>query len=574
VWVYSARGLKNVDMFGGKSDPYCICMLAEAKQAKKLFQTKVVDNDPDPDWNHGPEQVNLGNGQAKLLFEIYDKDFCRKGDKLGVATVSVEQCLHGLYTDMDLGDGVGTLRVKISPVGPSGEPADVRWTPPQMRPRLQVWVDRAEGLPSADAFGGKSDPFVICSLSEKKLFRTQVINDCNDPVWDHGPEELVLGNEQELQFEVRDRDVIGSDFLGKAALPRAQCVSGFTGRLDLGAGCGILHVRVALAQQSGPEPPPARLEVTILGATALRSGGWFMGSSDPYAVCKLRGKPLFQTKAISNELNPSWDHGPVEVTMGHSERELRFEVYDRNKLGRDTLLGRGGVMREACLAGFEGDVDLGSGSGSLRLRVVPVGVGPASAAAAAAQAQATTTTAAPLSPGTTAATDPNPTRLNSPEKVDAGPKTVVWVFGAKNLRNADMFGGKSDPYCICKLVEDQVSQRAFQTKVINNDPNPQWDHGPEEVAWAGHKELVFEVYDKDLVGLGDKLGEARLSREQCMQGLHTDLPLGEGNGTLCVKIAPMTLQSQPVACGQSPELVVADVSMRGETGDFSVAVGS
>merc|ERR1712228_126769 len=101
-----------------------------------------------------------------------------------------------------------------------------------------------------------------------------------------------------------------------------------------------------------------------------------------------------------------------------------------------------------------------------------------------------------------------------------------------------------------------------------------WDHGPEEVLWAGHKELVFEVYDKDMFRAGDKLGEVRLSREKCMQGLHEDLPLGEGNGTLCVKIAPMTLQSQLAASGQAPELVAADVPMRGETGDVSAAVGS
>ncbi|CAK0857928.1 unnamed protein product [Prorocentrum cordatum] len=561
-------------MFGGKSDPYCICMLAEAKQAKKLFQTKVVDNDPDPDWNHGPEQVDLGSGQGELLFEIYDKDFCRKGDKLGAATVSMERCLQGLYTDLDLGDGVGTLRVKIAPVGPSGAPVEVRWTPPQVRPRLQVWVDRAEGLRSADAFGGKSDPYVICSLSEKKAFRTRVIHDDNDPVWDHGPEELVLGSETELRFEVRDRDVLGSDFLGKAVLPRAQCVSGFAGRLDLGAGCGILHVRVELAP-SGPEPPPARLEVTILSAKALRSGSWFMGSSDSYAVCKLRGKPLFQTKAIWSELSPSWDHGPVEVAMRHSERELRFEVYHSSTLGRDTLLGRCSVAREACLAGFEGDVDLGSGGGSLRLRVVPVAAGTVSAAAAAAL-QAQPAPAVPLSPGTTAATDAvsNPTGLNTPGAAGTRPRTAVWVYGAKGLRNADLLGGKSDPYCVCKVVEDQLSQHAFQTGVINNDPNPQWNHGPEEVSWAEHQELVFEVFDKDMLRTGDKLGEVHLNWKQCAQGLHEDLSLGEGNGTLRVKIAPVALQSQPATFGRAPELVAADVPRGGEAVDTSSAIGS
>merc|ERR1739848_697730 len=110
--------------------------------------------------------------------------------------------------------------------------------------------------------------------------------------------------------------------------------------------------------------------------------------------------------------------------------------------------------------------------------------------------------------------------------------TSIWVLSARDLRNVDILGGKSDPYCLCTIEDGEQTQKLFQTKVIDNDPDPKWEHGPEEVKWTTEKLLRFQVYDKDFLKRDDTLGECTVSREECFQGLYTSLNLGVGNGWL------------------------------------------
>jgi len=365
VWVYLARDLRNTDLFGGKSDPYCVGQLIDVSKVKEVFKTQVIDDEPNPEWNFGPETVEW-NGEASFRFEVFDKDLLRKGDKLGEAVLSREQCLRGLYTDLDLGEGNGTLRVKVAPVVGS-EPATVAWTAPKAKPKVQVWIMSAQDLRAVNLFGGSSDPYVVCSLSASKRFETHVINDCLKPLWDFGPKELTLGTETELKFEVRDKDMIGSSTLGTATLKREQCLAGFEGVLRLGKGNGTLHVKVQ-PLRPGPELAPITFSVSVLSAKDLRNTD-LIGKSDPYVKCKLGDRELFQTKVVWNEPNPTWDHGP-EVVRLEQERELTFEVYDKDLFQQGDLLGRAVLERQRCAAGFYGDLDLGPGNGTLRVHVL------------------------------------------------------------------------------------------------------------------------------------------------------------------------------------------------------------
>ena len=68
VWIEGARGLKSGDLFS-KSDPYCICHLT----VHKKFQTKVFKQaGNDPDWFHGPEQLDYHN-EPEMIFLICNK---------------------------------------------------------------------------------------------------------------------------------------------------------------------------------------------------------------------------------------------------------------------------------------------------------------------------------------------------------------------------------------------------------------------------------------------------------------------------------------------------------------------
>lgn len=371
VWVYRARDLRNTDLFGGKSDPYCVGSLeSDGRKVKttEVFRTEYIDDEPNPDWDFGPVTVEW-NGERLLRFEVYDKDLVGRGDKLGEATLSREQCLQGLFTDLDLGEGNGTLRIKVARL--CGEtPVEVPYSAPKARPKLQVWILSAGGLQGVNTFGGKSDPYAICSLNSDKSFQTPVINDELDPQWDHGPEELTLATELELKFEVRDKDMIGSTSLGTATLTRDQCLAGFDGTLRLGKQKGTLRVKVSPVRP-GFEPPSVKIDVSVLSAKDLKRSDLFgYGKSDPYVMCKVHGHTAFQTPVIWSELSPEWNHGPEEVDLKH-ERELLFEVYDKDLFRQGDLLGAVRLDRQRCLAGFEGDLELGKGHGTLRVRVGP-----------------------------------------------------------------------------------------------------------------------------------------------------------------------------------------------------------
>jgi len=367
IWVYSASDLRNVDMFGGKSDPYCVVKFVSGQKAEKLFQTKVIDNDPDPVWNHPREDVKWG-GEREIRFEVYDKDFCCMGDKLGEASLTWEQCRRGIYTDLDLGEDNGTLRVKVAPMH-GDVPVEVPFTKPRPSPLLHIWVLAAEGLKGTSSLSGSSDVYVVCNFGSKRVFRTPAVHTDACTTWDHGPEEMVLAQQGELKFEVKDKKMMGSHKVGVAKLSTEMCLRGFQGPLQLGKGKGSLSVKVV------PLPPldetvSVPLEVTVLSARNLRNADMFGGKSDPYVMCKLKGKLKFKTAIIWDDENPVWNHGPEELMM-RGEPELRFEVYDKDPFCQGDLLGHAAVERRLCLRGFDGHLDLGKGNGTLHVRVHP-----------------------------------------------------------------------------------------------------------------------------------------------------------------------------------------------------------
>lgn len=73
----------------------------------------------------------------------------------------------------------------------------------------------------------------------------------------------------------------------------------------------------------------------------------------------------------------------------------------------------------------------------------------------------------------------------------------ITIVGARGLRNADVFtggSGLSDPYCICQIPGRPKAK--FQTKTINDNVNPNWNHEGDLEFIAGDS-LRFTVYDKD-----------------------------------------------------------------------------
>lgn len=116
---------------------------------------------------------------------------------------------------------------------------------------LDIWVFEAKNLPNMDLFHktlgdffGKlpvnisnriegtvsnkitSDPYVSITITNAVIGRTFVISNSENPVWKQHFYVPVAHNASEVQFLVKDSDVVGSQLIGVVSIPIEKIVSG------------------------------------------------------------------------------------------------------------------------------------------------------------------------------------------------------------------------------------------------------------------------------------------------------------------------------------------------------------
>ncbi|KAK9076721.1 hypothetical protein SSX86_005055 [Deinandra increscens subsp. villosa] len=118
---------------------------------------------------------------------------------------------------------------------------------------LDIWVKEAKNLPNMDMFHNKlgqvfgrmptfgagknktedgkpvkvtSDPYVTVSIANAVIARTFVISNSENPIWMQHFYVPVAHYSAEVQFVVKDSDVVGSQIMGAIGVPVEQLVSG------------------------------------------------------------------------------------------------------------------------------------------------------------------------------------------------------------------------------------------------------------------------------------------------------------------------------------------------------------
>ena len=119
--------------------------------------------------------------------------------------------------------------------------------------RVDFHIHRAEYLTDKDVIT-ISDPFVEIQVDGEEMFRTNVVEDNLNPVWNESGSFNVNKEVSEIAFLVKDKDKIGSDCLGRVTIPVQ----------DLGGGNRIENLFV-LEGLTGAEPgaDPAKLKLAI-----------------------------------------------------------------------------------------------------------------------------------------------------------------------------------------------------------------------------------------------------------------------------------------------------------------------
>jgi len=283
VSVLSAHNLKNLDGFmAGKSDPYVICEVPG--QATMKFQTPVVQNNLDPEWNHTDLIRGFMMGDA-LEFQVWNKNnFPMPDNALGKVTIGADEFYanpYGFDADLPL-EGKNaenaTLTVKVLVHQGDVQPADHAQPVPETEPgavpevagtsttpeKVKLLVEILGGLdlPHKEGFGqGKADLYCICTvpgsgglLHKAKKLETSVIKDNTSPQWNYVGEipGFAIGSDT-LEFEVWDKNSfpMPDRSAGKVTLSPEDFVAnpqGLEGELpltsDKGEAAGQLAVRV------------------------------------------------------------------------------------------------------------------------------------------------------------------------------------------------------------------------------------------------------------------------------------------------------------------------------------------
>merc|ERR550517_2169456 len=87
----------------------------------------------------------------------------------------------------------------------------------------------------------------------------------------------------------------------------------------------------------GDESSTLNINVLVVGARNLEKSGMF-GKADPYIVVSHKDKKK-TSATINNDLNPQWNFENTFVVSKSSKETLRFEVYDKDMVTKDDLMG-------------------------------------------------------------------------------------------------------------------------------------------------------------------------------------------------------------------------------------------
>ncbi|KAL0447312.1 UNVERIFIED_CONTAM: Synaptotagmin-4 [Sesamum latifolium] len=267
VKLIEAKELSNKDIIG-KSDPFAELFVRPLRE--RIKTSKTINNQTNPIWNEHFEFVVEDVSTQHLTIRVYDDEGIQASELIGCAQVPLSELEAGkvkvvwlkLVKDLEIqrdqkNRGQVHLELLYCPLNAESEffnPFDPNFrlttvekafkhvideadsTDPlksasQMkkdviiRGVLSVTVISAENLPAKDLLG-KSDPFVVLTMkkSEQK-YKTRVLNDTLNPVWNQTFDFVVEDGLHELLIlEVYDHDTFGKDKMGRCIMTLTRAI--------------------------------------------------------------------------------------------------------------------------------------------------------------------------------------------------------------------------------------------------------------------------------------------------------------------------------------------------------------
>merc|ERR1712194_29433 len=117
------------------------------------------------------------------------------------------------------------------------------------------------------------------------------------------------------------------------------------------------------------------LGITLVNGKDIKQLNW-LDKPDPFVICGLGSKKIFETKVVDNSANPTWNY--YHKTTWNGKDKLSFQVQEANDVFLDQPIGTAEVKSFA--SGFNGSIPVldkdGKPAGSLTVKVVVLKHGP------------------------------------------------------------------------------------------------------------------------------------------------------------------------------------------------------
>ena len=228
---------------------------------------------------------------------------------------------------------------------------------------LIVKIVKANNLPSIK--GDRIDAFIQVNVN-KEMLQSQCIDDNENPVFN---KELRfrLDNynvNDGVHFKVMDKDIMSDDFIGEVRCNILNAIShpGSAVPFSLELVCAnkhpslqsILHVECTFIQEV---QALGDLMINIIRASGMKEGDSF-SANDCYVVVKFNDElEVTRTTVIEDKNNPVFNHAYVWELLYKSvtKQELTFQVYDKDDVDADDLLGLYSCSVKDCVYKWKGE---------------------------------------------------------------------------------------------------------------------------------------------------------------------------------------------------------------------------
>ncbi|ORX82449.1 hypothetical protein K493DRAFT_342190 [Basidiobolus meristosporus CBS 931.73] len=553
IFVHQAKDLDN--RANTRLNPYSVVKL----KGTKILTTKILKRKANPAWEDPVELFISDKSKATFTFEVMDERGLAVDPVLGSFTISLDEALQRMAEQNQWFtlNGHATGKVRLSFVWKPIEMKDNIIPPGHLAPPkgvVRLDLVGAQNLKNVEKIG-KSDPYVVVSISGKPISKTEVIDNNLNPIWNETHYVGIRSAREIIYLDVYDFDKVGKDrLLGSTSIPVSQLLGEQIREHQWGPGSpqdlrlklnlegkekGQIHLKASFnpinelvprrkvsespselggAQDSLTEATGqaasvdyTRYSTGLLSVLVCHTTGMRQPLDSVYAEVLLNNNEysvVHRTKTKKRAQNPNFDE-ECEVFIQESQF-ARISVYLREMDDDRSIVARKTIELSTILAqmsdpnhspdeGFWYEFENTDGKLLLKFQFYPVEI-----------------------------------QIDESQSWINKGLVTVRILKAQGLRAADS-SGTSDPFVLVKLNKDKV----HKTKVIKKTLSPVFG---EEFTAPVHARnidsLIFEVFDWNQVQSYERLGYLQINTKDLepLTWIQGDYPLSDGSGTLSLKL--------------------------------------